>query len=181
MRAVQGGGLARDAVHRGLHRRLQRGRGDARALRQAALQRLVHRRGQPLVGRLGLALEALLAGQQLLVRLLRLQLQLRHRLLQLLDQRRQQLRLLLLQPQRVFALVRAAEGAQRGGDAGIELQRGLQPLAPAQRRHQAEQRRGRHAGHRGAEGQPQAAHRRAQRIAHRLQVGGALQRRRRCR
>ena len=73
-------------------------------------------------------------------------------------------------------LVGACEGPQAAGDVAIQRHGGGGAAAAAQRRHQAQHRRSRDAGHRGAEGQAQAAHRCGQRIAHGLHIAGAFQR-----
>jgi hypothetical protein len=56
------------------------------------------------------------------------------------------------------------------------LARDLDALAAAQGRHQAQQRRGRDAGHRGAKRQAQALDGRGQRGADGLQIGRAFER-----
>ena len=93
-----------------------------------------------------------------------------------LDQLRHQRGLALQQFEGLLALVRLRIRPQGGGDFRIQARAGLQPLAPAQRRQQAKHGRSGHAGDRGAEGEAQAFHRRGQRGAHGVQVGGAFQR-----
>jgi len=63
-----------------------------------------------------------------------------HHRLQALDQGRHQGGLLLQQPEGFGALVRGRMGMQAGGDLQVEPLHRLEPLAPAQRRKQAEHR-----------------------------------------
>jgi hypothetical protein len=103
------------------------------------------------VGGLAALLGGLLALLQPLVELLAALFDARHQRLELVDHLGQGTRLQLQRAIGFLALVHQREGTQDGGDAGVELARDIQPLAPAHGRHQAEHGGRGHAGHRGAE------------------------------
>ncbi len=100
----------------------------------------------------------------------------RHHGLEPVDQRGHDVRLPLHQPERLFALVRTRERAQRSGDAGVERLRGLDPLAAAQRGKQAQHGRRGHAGDRCAERESQALDGRGQRCADGVEIRRAFER-----
>ena len=156
--------------------RLQRRAGGAGAVGHAGLERLLDRGGQAAVGGLGLALEGVLAGELAVIHGLALALDGVDHGLQAFGQGRQGVGLALQQLERFLALVALRIGAQRGGDAGVELLRGQDAVAPAERGQQAQHGRSGDAGDRGAEGEAQALDRRGQRGADGVQVGGAFQR-----
>lgn len=172
---VQGGGVARDAGHGRFHRRLQGRAHRACAFCHAALQRLLHRRGQARIGRFASGVELGLLCGQAFIGGDALLLDAAHQRLQAIDQRRHQRALLLLQLEHFATLMRVRVRMQLGGDLQVQPLHRLQPLAPAQCRQQPQHRGGRNAGDRGAERKRQAFHRRSQRAANGLQVGGALQ------
>ena len=132
------GGLARQAGHGGFHDRLQRRAGGAGAVGHAGLERLLDRGGQAAVGGLGLALEGVLAGELAVIHGLALALDGVDHGLQAFGQGRQGVGLALQQLERFLALVALRIGAQRGGDAGVELLRGQDAVAPAERGQQAQ-------------------------------------------
>ena len=175
-RGLQLGAFAAQARQRCFHGGLQRSAGQAGALGGTLRQRALHRRRQPGVGRMGLLIEAALAGLQAFGQRGLLALHRRHAVGDALDQRGQQRGLLLQQPQGGFALVQRGEGAQRGGQQRVEPLGDQQALAAAQGGHQAQHGGRSHAGHRCAEGKAQPPDRRGQRIADGAQAFGACQR-----
>ncbi len=173
---VQRRRFARDAGHRHLHRRLDRRAGRACTVGDALRQRLLDGFGQPAVCSVCAVMERGLARGQPGGHGLVLLLDRRHHGLEPVDQRGHDVRLPLHQPERLFALVRTRERAQRGGDAGIERQRGLDPLAAAQRGKQAQHGRRGHAGDRCAERESQALDGRGQRRADGVEIRRAFER-----
>ncbi|CAK0375435.1 Uncharacterised protein [Burkholderia pseudomallei] len=175
-RIVQRGRLARESGHRRLHHGLQRRAGHPRAFRDAVRQRLADRRSETRVRLLGLAEKCLLAGDLPLGRGGALLLERMHHRLQPVDERRHQVGLPLQQPEGFVALMRVRMHAQRRRDLRVERLRGVEPLAPAKRRQQAEHRRRRHPGDRRAEREAEPLHGRGERRADRLQIGRAFER-----
>ena len=173
---MQAQAFLRDGGHGRLHHGPQAVARRAGAGGQAVLQRAGNRSGQPGVGRTGFTVELVLALQQLGVQLLATAFHLLSQGLQLVHHGGQGAGLLLQGLEGFLPLVGQRERAQHGGNAAVELARGLGALTPAQRRQQAQHGRRRHPGHRGAKRQAQALDRRGQRAADGSQVGGALQR-----
>ena len=173
---VQAQRFLSDGSHGRLNHRPQAVARRAGAGGQAVLQRAGDGRGQPRVGRTGLTVELVLALQQFGVQLLAAAFHLLSQGLQLVHHGGQGAGLLLQGLEGFLPLVGQREGPQHGGNAAVELARGLGTLAPAQRRQQAQHGRRRHPGHRGAERQAQALDGCGQRAADRGQVGRAFQR-----
>ncbi|MNQ64100.1 hypothetical protein D3C85_785080 [compost metagenome] len=181
-RVLQAGGFARQAFHRGLHDRLQGHPGGTRAFGHAFLHGLFHHRRQPGVGRLGLALKGVLAGQLAVIDGARLLLHVLHHGLQAVNQRRHGLGLALhdfglalQQLEGFFALIALRIHAQGRGDLAVQHLRGLHPFAAAQRGQEAQHGGRRHPGNRRAERKTQALDRRGERRAYGAQVGRAFQ------
>ena len=173
---VQRGRLARETRHRGRHDRLQRRAGGAGAFGDALLQRLLHGRSKARIGGLGLAVEGVLAGDLPLVQGEALLLDGRHHRLQTIDQRGHHLGLPLQELEAFLALMGLRVDAQGRRDLHVEHLRGIDPLAPAQRRKQPQHRGGGHARNRRAEREAQSLDRCGERIADSLQVRRAFQR-----
>ena len=180
---LQGGGFAGQAVHRGLHDRLQGLAGGARALRHAVLHGLLHDGRQPGVGGFGLALKGGLAGDLAFVQRLVLLFHALHHGFQLADDGGHgfglplhDLGLALEQLEGFFALVALRVHAQRGRGPGIETLRRVDAVAPRQRGQQAQHGGRGNAGDRGAEGKAQPLDGGGQRRADRGQIGRAFKR-----
>ena len=172
---MHGPGLLRDAMHRCFKYRPDALASRLRAIGQALTQRLVDRTRQRRVSLACTAMKLFLIGEQALVQLPAQRFDLQHHCLQLVDHLRQSLRLQLQRPEGLLALTGVRKAAQDGSGLGIEQLACLHPLATAQCRHQAQHRRGRDAGDRGAESEAQALHRHCQRRAHCLKVGSFFQ------
>lgn len=122
---LQCSGIARDAGHGGVHRRLQSHADSACAFGDTGLQRLLHGRGKPRICRLAFCMEigllcghAFVGGNAVLLDVV-------HQCLQAVDQGWHQGALLLLQLEGFATLIRIRMRMQFGGDLQIQPLHGL--------------------------------------------------------